>query len=62
MSRIGSAQQEVPRCPLQEFVAEVRLVQVKFGRVIENQKDIAETLGRAAARLRAMSVARSSRS
>lgn len=58
MSRICSAQQEVPKCPLQEFLTEVRLMQDKFGRVIEDQKDIAETLSRAAARLRTMAEAR----
>lgn len=58
MSRISSSQPEMPECPLQEFVTEVRLVQEKFGRVIEGQKDVAETLSRAAARLRTMAVAR----
>lgn len=53
MNRVSSAQPEVPECPLQEFVTEVRLVQEKFQRLIEGQKDIAETLGRAAARMRA---------
>lgn len=58
MSRIDSEQLEVPRCPLQELVTEVRLVQEKFGRVIADQKDVAQTLSRAAARLRTMAVAR----
>lgn len=58
MNRIRSEKPEVPRCPLQEFVAEVRVVQEKFGRVIEHQRDIAETLNRAADRLRTMAVAR----
>lgn len=58
MSRIDTEQQEVPKCPLQEFLTEVRLMQDKFGRVIEDQKDIAETLSRAAARLRTMAEAR----
>lgn len=58
MSRISSVQQEVSKCPLQELVAEIRLVHHKFGRVIEEQKDIAETLSRAAARLRTMAVDR----
>ncbi|HET6721028.1 MAG TPA: hypothetical protein VFH22_15350 [Rhodocyclaceae bacterium] len=58
MSRIDTEQQEVPRCPLQELVSEVRLVQEKLGRVIAGQKDIAETLSRAADRLRTMAVAR----
>lgn len=58
MSRIRSEKQEVPRCPLQELLAEVRVVQEKFGRVVADQKDIAETLSRAADRLRSMAVVR----
>lgn len=49
---------EAPECPLREFVTAVRSVQEKFGRLSESHKDIAATLSRAAARLRAMSVAR----
>lgn len=58
MSRIDIEQQEMRGCPLQELVTEVRLVQEKLGRVIAGQKDIAETLSRAADRLRTMAVAR----
>lgn len=58
MSRISSVQQEEPKCPLHELVAEVRLMQDKFGRVIDGQKDVAATLSRAAARLRMMAEAR----
>lgn len=58
MSRIYSEKQEIPVCRLQEYLAEVRIVQEKFGRLTASQKDMAATLNRAAARLRTLGVTR----
>lgn len=58
MSRIDSEQHEAPGCALQKLVTEVRLVQKKLERVIADEKDVAATLSRAAARLRTMAAAR----